>query len=226
MTDATIWNPKETSVGGTHAFFLVRGDPRAYNLPPNPQVPTTLLAMVDSAVGGKTGVNLSAGKNLVGAFHQPRAVYCDVALLATLSPREFEIVRMRIAQINDCRVCQTFRAPRDVVGRFDEDSVPEAVYEHVGDSSWSGFSEREGLVMEFAERFVLDHLAMSEDGAFWDRLHEHFTDDELVELACCAGAHLVNGRINRVFDVEGDCSIRPVVRFPDAAVASASGATT
>jgi 3-dehydroquinate synthase len=53
------------------------------------QVPTTLLAMVDSAVGGKTAVNLQAGKNLVGAFHQPRAVYCDMALLATLPAREF-----------------------------------------------------------------------------------------------------------------------------------------
>lgn len=53
------------------------------------QVPTTLLAMVDSAVGGKTGVNLYAGKNLVGAFHQPRAVYCDTGLLKTLPPREF-----------------------------------------------------------------------------------------------------------------------------------------
>jgi 3-dehydroquinate synthase len=53
------------------------------------QVPTTLLAMVDSAVGGKTGVNLVAGKNLVGAFHQPRVVYCDTALLDTLPSREF-----------------------------------------------------------------------------------------------------------------------------------------
>jgi formate dehydrogenase iron-sulfur subunit len=43
MTDANIWNPKETSVGGTHAFFLVRGDAAQYNLPANPQVPTTLL---------------------------------------------------------------------------------------------------------------------------------------------------------------------------------------
>ena len=43
MTDATIWNPTDTSVGGTHAFFLVRGNPAAYNLPANPQVPTTLL---------------------------------------------------------------------------------------------------------------------------------------------------------------------------------------
>ena len=53
------------------------------------QVPTTLLAMVDSSVGGKTGINLHAGKNLVGAFHQPRAVFVGTELLATLPPREF-----------------------------------------------------------------------------------------------------------------------------------------
>jgi 3-dehydroquinate synthase len=53
------------------------------------QVPTTMLAMVDSSVGGKTGVNLPAGKNLVGAFHQPRGVFISTNLLATLPPREF-----------------------------------------------------------------------------------------------------------------------------------------
>ncbi len=53
------------------------------------QLPTTLLAMVDSSVGGKTGINLAAGKNLVGAFHQPTAVFADTDLLATLPPREF-----------------------------------------------------------------------------------------------------------------------------------------
>jgi 3-dehydroquinate synthase len=53
------------------------------------QVPTTLLAMVDSSVGGKTGINLSAGKNLAGAFHQPKAVYIATDLLASLPPREF-----------------------------------------------------------------------------------------------------------------------------------------
>ncbi|MDQ2972484.1 MAG: 3-dehydroquinate synthase [Pseudomonadota bacterium] len=52
------------------------------------QVPTTLLAMVDSSVGGKTGVDHAAGKNLIGAFHQPRAVVADLDTLATLPPRE------------------------------------------------------------------------------------------------------------------------------------------
>ena len=51
-------------------------------------VPTTLLAMVDASVGGKTGVDLGAGKNLVGAFHQPRAVVADVGFLETLPARE------------------------------------------------------------------------------------------------------------------------------------------
>jgi 5-deoxy-5-amino-3-dehydroquinate synthase len=51
-------------------------------------VATTLLGMVDAAIGGKTGVNLPEGKNLVGAFWQPAGVVCDLATLATLPPRE------------------------------------------------------------------------------------------------------------------------------------------
>ncbi|WP_457599638.1 3-dehydroquinate synthase [Hydrogenimonas sp.] len=65
------------------------------------QVPTTLLAQVDASVGGKTGINNRFGKNLVGAFHQPKAVYIDTHWLKTLPKREFaagvaEIVKMAV----------------------------------------------------------------------------------------------------------------------------------
>ncbi|HSF95797.1 MAG TPA: 3-dehydroquinate synthase [Thermohalobaculum sp.] len=53
------------------------------------QVPTSLLAQVDSSVGGKTGVNSAHGKNLIGAFHQPKLVLADIAALETLAPRDF-----------------------------------------------------------------------------------------------------------------------------------------
>ncbi len=65
------------------------------------QIPTTLLSQVDASVGGKTGMNNKYGKNLVGAFHQPRAVYIDPYFLTTLPSREFgagvaEIVKMAV----------------------------------------------------------------------------------------------------------------------------------
>jgi 3-dehydroquinate synthase len=68
-------------VGGFLAAIFMRGIDYI-------QVPTTLLAQVDSSVGGKTGVNLQSGKNLVGCFHHPLAVFADTELLATLPARE------------------------------------------------------------------------------------------------------------------------------------------
>ncbi len=54
------------------------------------QIPTTLLAMTDSAVGGKTGVNTTLGKNLIGAFHQPAAVFVDLETLQTLPEKQLK----------------------------------------------------------------------------------------------------------------------------------------
>jgi 3-dehydroquinate synthase len=71
-----------TDMAGFLAAIFMRGIPVI-------QIPTTLLAQVDAAVGGKTGVNLFSGKNLVGSFHQPLVVLIDPAVLSTLPPREF-----------------------------------------------------------------------------------------------------------------------------------------
>lgn len=65
------------------------------------QIPTTLLAQVDSSVGGKTGINNKFGKNLIGSFHQPKAVFCQTEFLKTLPEREFnaglaEVIKMAI----------------------------------------------------------------------------------------------------------------------------------
>ncbi len=69
-------------VAGFVAATYLRGIPYV-------QVPTTLLAMIDSSIGGKTGVDVPAGKNLLGAFHQPRLVVADLDVLGSLSPQQF-----------------------------------------------------------------------------------------------------------------------------------------
>jgi 3-dehydroquinate synthase len=71
-----------TDLGGFLAAIFMRGIPVI-------QIPTTLLAQVDAAVGGKTGGNLAAGKNLIGSFHQPLAVLADSDVLASLPEREY-----------------------------------------------------------------------------------------------------------------------------------------
>jgi len=94
------------------------------------QMPTTLLAMVDSSVGGKTGVNLPAGKNLVGAFHQPRAVVADTSTLSTLPLREYraglaEVVKY--AAIGDAVFFAWLEANVEALNARDPGALAEAI---------------------------------------------------------------------------------------------------
>lgn len=98
-------------LGGFLAAIYMRGIPYI-------QIPTTLLAQVDSSIGGKTGVNLAAGKNLIGSFHHPLAAFASVDVLRTLSPRElraglFESVKAGI--IRDPHLFRFLEANSDCI---------------------------------------------------------------------------------------------------------------
>ena len=85
-------------------------------------VPTTLVAQIDSSIGGKTGVDLPEGKNLVGAFHQPTAMIVDVALLATLPERERRAAlgeAVKMAVLGDERLFALLEADGDAIARGD-----------------------------------------------------------------------------------------------------------
>jgi 3-dehydroquinate synthase len=94
------------------------------------QMPTTLLAQVDSSVGGKTGINLPGGKNLVGAFHQPSLVLSDVGVLATLDDRQFatgmaEVVKH--AMIRDAALFERLEAQSAAFASRDVGIMEDAV---------------------------------------------------------------------------------------------------
>jgi 3-dehydroquinate synthase len=88
-------------LAGFVAAIFLRGVPYV-------QVPTTLLAQVDSSVGGKTGVNHARGKNLIGAFHQPSLVYADLSTLRTLEPRELRAGMAEVIKVGVIRDARLF----------------------------------------------------------------------------------------------------------------------
>jgi 3-dehydroquinate synthase len=97
------------------------------------QVPTTLLAQVDAAIGGKTGVNLEIGKNLIGSFHQPLAVLIDPSVLSSLPEREYRAGLWEIVKAGVIREPELFaylaNASKDVLARR-----PEAVDRIIAES--------------------------------------------------------------------------------------------
>ncbi|WP_188790709.1 3-dehydroquinate synthase [Salipiger pallidus] len=94
------------------------------------QVPTSLLAQVDSSVGGKTGINSPAGKNLIGAFHQPSLVLADIAVLGTLTQRDFlagygEVVKYGL--LGDAAFFDWLEANADAITGRDREALTYAV---------------------------------------------------------------------------------------------------
>lgn len=112
-----------TDLAGFVAATWLRGVPVV-------QVPTTLLAMVDAAVGGKTGINTSEGKNLVGSFHSPVKVVCDLATLPTMPPNDYiaglaEVIKCGF--IADPEILELIAADPAAAGRPDGPATAELI---------------------------------------------------------------------------------------------------
>ncbi|MFP6027948.1 3-dehydroquinate synthase [Helicobacter pylori] len=91
-------------------------------------IPTTLLAQVDASVGGKTGINTPYGKNLIGSFHQPRAVYIDLSFLKTLEKREFQA---GVAEIIKMAVCFDKNLVETLETKDLKDCLEEVIFQSV-----------------------------------------------------------------------------------------------
>lgn len=171
-----------TDVGGFLASIFMRGVPVV-------QIPTTLLAQVDAGVGGKTGVNLRQGKNLIGTFHQPLAVLIDPDVLATLPDREYA------AGLFEVLKCGVIRSP-ELFRLMAEDSAavrarePRAVDTMVQESvrikaEIVSADEREGdlrRILNFGH--TVGHALEAETG------YTRFLHGEAVAFGMAAAAHL------------------------------------
>ena len=142
-----------TDVAGFAAAVYHRGVPVVH-------VATTLLGQIDAAIGGKTGVNLPEGKNLVGAFWQPSAVLCDVETLGTLPPREYrsglgEMAKYRFLGAEDLldlpldeRVAACVRIKAEVVAGDEREGGRRAIL---------NYGHTLGHALEIATSFSLTH---------------------------------------------------------------------
>ena len=110
-------------LGGFVAASVMRGIPYV-------QIPTTLLSQIDSSVGGKTGINTPQGKNLVGAFYQPKTVICDVGTLGTLPERELKAGYAEMSKygmINDAPFFEWLSDNGENVLKLDSDALSHAI---------------------------------------------------------------------------------------------------
>jgi alkylhydroperoxidase family enzyme len=137
-----------------------------------------------------------------------------------LSLRELEAARIRTAQINGCALCMGMRSARDLEAYLARSGgnpelavsargnpVPdETFYAQVENwKEWGGFSPREKLIIEFADRMGQAPKTIKHDDAFWDDLHAHFSDTEIVDMTFSIGSWIALGRLTHVLDLDGVC---------------------
>jgi AhpD family alkylhydroperoxidase len=118
-----------------------------------------------------------------------------------LPAEEREVARMRVAQLNACVACSNFRAPSVVAA-----GVNEELYQHVAEAgTHAGYSRRQKLAVEFAERFATDHRQIDDD--LFSRLRSAFTDPEILDLTMCVAVYLGLGRTLEVLGIDSSVPV-------------------
>ena len=118
-----------------------------------------------------------------------------------LPAAEREVARMRIAQCNACDACATFRAPSLL-----EAGITDETYARVEEwKTWPGYTARQRLAIEYAERFATDHRTI--DDELFARLRAHFADDEILDLTLCCAVFLGLGRTLEVLGITDNCPL-------------------
>ena len=133
----------------------------------------------------------------IGAGALSHAIY-DQSILPV---RERELARMRIALINGCAICQQWRSTPGAEGQLTEADYADVLV-------WSAstrYTERERVAIEYAERFAVAHEAI--DDALFARLHQAFTDAEILDLTVCIGGWLALGRTLHVLGIDDACRL-------------------
>jgi 3-dehydroquinate synthase len=175
-------------VGGFLASIFMRGVPVL-------QVPTTLVAQVDSAIGGKTGVNLVSGKNLIGTFHQPLAVLADPEVLSTLPEREYRsglFEAMKYGVIRNPEIFELMEPQRDALLRRDSELLERLIVECIKvKADVVSADEREG-----GERRILNFGHTIGHALESATRYQHFLHGEAVGWGMIAAA--VIGREMRI----------------------------
>src|SRR3954454_9509229 len=130
------------------------------------------------------------------------SAYNDAVFASTLDWRLHELVRMRVAQINECNVCLNSRTPQAQAAGNTEDLLASVADYRAS----TAFTDAEKVALEFTERFCTDSARI--DSSLIDRLKEHFDSGEIVELTLVVGKYLSQGRFMQVLDLdEAACAI-------------------
>jgi 3-dehydroquinate synthase len=173
------------------------------------QIPTTLLSQVDSSVGGKTGVNLQTGKNLVGCFYPPQAVIADIDLLRTLPRRELRAgiyESIKAGLIRDASLFRFIEGHREALDRGDPDSLEKMVASSIRiKADVVGEDERElGVRMILNFGHTLGHAIEAASG------YRALLHGEAIAWGMIAALHI--SRQRRLIAEDAACRIEALIR--------------